>query len=325
MEIYISKDLGISINQQIKAQLRYLIISNKLKGGTKLPGLRELSTELNVNRHTLAKAYKDLEEEGLIESKPSLGTYVAEDMHLPKKKVASEFLSLVQTAMQQSLSLGYSKEDFISVAQALTIIESNSNKIKGLFLECNAQAIEQYVNDLENELGIDIEGCLIDDLIQGKFSQSALSEFRFILTTVSHYPEVKRTLNNCENIYGISTAPNLTVLGKLLSVTKYSFDMRIGIFCITANGANSLRNALVSLGIHDDNIVTYAMKGQKDITSLIKEVDLIIVSNFLTNEKYDFKKSGKPVLEYRYELDKSSIKMLKQMIQLEETFKKLVL
>lgn len=77
MQIHISSD-GVPIYQQIVDQLRHRIISGSLRAGDELPTIRGFATSLRVNPNTIARAYRELEHEGLVEKRRTTGTFVAE-------------------------------------------------------------------------------------------------------------------------------------------------------------------------------------------------------------------------------------------------------
>jgi GntR family transcriptional regulator/MocR family aminotransferase len=63
--------------QQLYVQLREAILSGELKCGMQLPSTRALASELNISRNTILSAYRQLLDEGYLESLPGSGTYVA--------------------------------------------------------------------------------------------------------------------------------------------------------------------------------------------------------------------------------------------------------
>jgi GntR family transcriptional regulator len=77
MLLHISAD-GLPIYQQIVDQIQFRIFSGQLSAGDELPTIRGLAEELTVNQNTVARAYRDLEGEGLIEKRRTTGTFVAE-------------------------------------------------------------------------------------------------------------------------------------------------------------------------------------------------------------------------------------------------------
>jgi GntR family transcriptional regulator len=70
---------------QIVDQVKAAAASGALRPGEALPSIRPLAEELRVNRNTVAKAYSELEAEGIIESRPGKGCFVSEN-HSPFKK-----------------------------------------------------------------------------------------------------------------------------------------------------------------------------------------------------------------------------------------------
>ena len=95
MDLLINKESNVQINEQIMAQLRYQIINGELEQDSRLPSARELASLLNVNRHTVSKAYKELENEGLIVTKQSSGTFVGKDIEIPKKQDIDRFVNTI--------------------------------------------------------------------------------------------------------------------------------------------------------------------------------------------------------------------------------------
>lgn len=63
--------------EQIKAKLKELIFQGVLKENEKIPSVRELAGTLAINPNTIQKAYKELENEGYIYSKPAKGNFVS--------------------------------------------------------------------------------------------------------------------------------------------------------------------------------------------------------------------------------------------------------
>ena len=62
--------------QQIAQQVRVALRMGALKVGDKLPAVREVVAETAINPNTVLKAYRDLEQEGLVRARPGLGTFV---------------------------------------------------------------------------------------------------------------------------------------------------------------------------------------------------------------------------------------------------------
>ena len=87
------------VYQQIIDQVKRDIALGRLIKDEKLPTVRQLARQLAINPNTIAKAYRQLEQEGIIVTKPGTGAFVASlDSNLSKsvrKKIASEELERI--------------------------------------------------------------------------------------------------------------------------------------------------------------------------------------------------------------------------------------
>jgi GntR family transcriptional regulator len=63
---------------QLVEQVRHAAASGGLRAGEPLPSIRPLAEELRVNRNTIAKAYAELENQGVIETIPGKGCFLKE-------------------------------------------------------------------------------------------------------------------------------------------------------------------------------------------------------------------------------------------------------
>ena len=69
---------GKPVYLQLADQIRYAAASGALRAGDPLPTIRPLAEELRVNRNTIAKAYTELESQGVIETLPGKGCFLKE-------------------------------------------------------------------------------------------------------------------------------------------------------------------------------------------------------------------------------------------------------
>src|SRR5438128_2029775 len=69
--------LGVPIYLQLMEQVKHAIETGALRAGDQLPGIRPLAEELVINPNTVAKAYRELEHEGVIELRHGAGAFVS--------------------------------------------------------------------------------------------------------------------------------------------------------------------------------------------------------------------------------------------------------
>ncbi|PCJ48260.1 MAG: GntR family transcriptional regulator [Gammaproteobacteria bacterium] len=76
MEIVIDTDDGIPLFSQLIEQIKMAVLTNQIDPGDQLPSIRQLANDLEINNKTVAKAYKLLERDSVIQSKGFRGTFI---------------------------------------------------------------------------------------------------------------------------------------------------------------------------------------------------------------------------------------------------------
>ena len=79
MLIHLDMASGVPIYAQLVQQVRYLIAAGRLRAGEEMPPIRVLAERLVINPNTVARAYRDLEQCGLVVKRSTTGTFVADD------------------------------------------------------------------------------------------------------------------------------------------------------------------------------------------------------------------------------------------------------
>ena len=69
---------GVPIYLQLMEQVKHAIETGALRPGEQLPGIRPLAEDLVINPNTVAKAYRELEHEGVIELRQGAGAFVSD-------------------------------------------------------------------------------------------------------------------------------------------------------------------------------------------------------------------------------------------------------
>lgn len=67
---------GVPIYMQLIQQVKRLVAMGALTNGEQLPTVKQLAQDLTINANTVARAYHDLEREGIIETTPGRGSFV---------------------------------------------------------------------------------------------------------------------------------------------------------------------------------------------------------------------------------------------------------
>ncbi len=116
--IRINSQEGTPIYIQIVRQFKYLIATGSLKSGDELPPVRVLAQQLLINPNTVAKAYRELESDGLIYTRPGAGTYVAEPRTLFSDEERIRILSeKVDVLLTEAKHLNFSLSELLHLIQ----------------------------------------------------------------------------------------------------------------------------------------------------------------------------------------------------------------
>lgn len=111
--------LGVPIYLQLMEQVKHAIETGALRPGEQLPGIRPLAEELVMNPNTVAKAYRELEHEGVIELRHGAGAFVSAQPRT--KKVAEavrEAQPVIASTVKRLRARGLSDEEIRRLFEA---------------------------------------------------------------------------------------------------------------------------------------------------------------------------------------------------------------
>jgi GntR family transcriptional regulator len=118
MQLQLSFKSGKPVYLQIVDQVRAAAAAGAIRAGEPLPSIRPLAEELRVNRNTVAKAYAELESQGIIESVAGKGSFLRANNSPFKKEVRRQMLtSEIDEAVVQAHHLQVSKDEFLRLAE----------------------------------------------------------------------------------------------------------------------------------------------------------------------------------------------------------------
>ncbi|GAA2950211.1 MULTISPECIES: GntR family transcriptional regulator [Streptomyces] len=113
LTIALDPDSAVAPYEQLRAQLSEQARSGTLPVGFRLPTVRGLAEELGLAANTVAKAYRALEADGVIETRGRNGTFVAAAGGTARRKAAA----VAQEYAEQARRLGLSRAEALSGAE----------------------------------------------------------------------------------------------------------------------------------------------------------------------------------------------------------------
>ena len=109
---------GKPVYLQLVDQIRYAAASGTLRPGEPLPSIRPLAEELRVNRNTIAKAYTELEGQGVIETIPGRGCFLKKSDSPFNKQVRQKLLAAeIDEAVVMAHHLQVDRERFLALVR----------------------------------------------------------------------------------------------------------------------------------------------------------------------------------------------------------------
>ena len=111
--------LGVPIYLQLMEQVKHAVETGALRPGEQLPGIRPLAEELVINPNTVAKAYRELEHEGVIELRHGAGAFIS--ANAPAKKVTDSVRAgkpIVASAVERLRARGLSDDEIRRLFEA---------------------------------------------------------------------------------------------------------------------------------------------------------------------------------------------------------------
>ena len=117
------------IFQQIADNISHQILEGKLPPGERVPSVRDLAVEFEVNRNTLLRTYSMLEDSGIIVNKRGIGFFVAENaMEIIRENEKKEFFTNdLPDFLRKVQILKLSETD---LSELISLIKMNSNEKK---------------------------------------------------------------------------------------------------------------------------------------------------------------------------------------------------
>ena len=116
MQFWINPSSRSPIHRQLSDQIREAVARGRLSPDDRLPSVRELSRTLVVNPNTIARVYRDLEQEGVLYARQGLGAFVAElKTELSTRARKRRLGEHLDRFLTEAVYLGFSAEEVVAV------------------------------------------------------------------------------------------------------------------------------------------------------------------------------------------------------------------
>src|SRR5262245_50184299 len=130
MFVHVDTRNGLAVYDQIVRQVKFAVADGALRSGELVPSVRELARELAINPNTVARAYRQLQDDGVVEPVRGTGLSIAASA---RRQCQSERTKLIRTrlrlVLEEALRSGLDTTDIESlIKEELTSARRNKQR-----------------------------------------------------------------------------------------------------------------------------------------------------------------------------------------------------
>lgn len=109
----------VPIYKQIKRNIYKLLLRGEIKDGEMLPSIRDLASSIRVNPNTVAKAYREMESEGIVVARQGLGYMIITNRNQIRKIILEELKKDLSDYLIRYQKLGVTLDEILEVIKTL--------------------------------------------------------------------------------------------------------------------------------------------------------------------------------------------------------------
>jgi len=309
MDLQINSKSRVPVHLQLEQQIKHLIMTGGFEVGGRLPSIRAMAGFLRVNRNTVARVFSDLEREGFVESSRGSGMYVLE----PPVDAVEMKGDVLDRVMDLAAAQGLPVEDLAYALLARAGAEPRE-KSKILFVECTREELDQFSDELEGQLPVEVERVLLEDL-PGRLSEDGEPPWTLAVTTFFHVHEVQDLMEPL----GVETVALLAEanLESLQRLTELPAGTTVGVVGWGRTCMENLARSLEGAGLdHLDFVQAYVDEDPDEALRVLQSVRAVICASITARRLREF---GAPedleIIEEDRTLDKGGVEMLGRMLR----------
>lgn len=234
----INKSLKIPYTEQLIRNIRWSIFTGEVKWTEKLPPIRVLADDLGVSINTVRNAYKQLEQQELVVTRPHIGTIVlAESMD--KNRLEEELITSIKNALYYRLSI----DEVRGIVDKVLQEAGESKKKSVIFVYEEKLTGHRFAVQIAEEANVEVEEVQLDQL------QDYLEEHRnqiehldAIITTYFLYARVRSIARSYQSIiYGMTVEVASSVISAMESLQAGS---EVAVICRKDESGSAFANLI---------------------------------------------------------------------------------
>ena len=309
MNLQINSKSHVPVHLQLEQQIKHLIMTGSFEVGSRLPSIRAMAGFLRINRNTVGRVFTDLEREGFVESRRGSGMYVLE----PPVDAVEMKDDLLDRVMDLASAQGLPVED-LAYALLARAGAAPREKTKILFVECTREELDQFSDELEGQLPVDVERVLLEDL-PARLAEDGEPPWALAVTTFFHVHEVQELVEPL----GLETVALLAEanLESLRRLTELPAGTTVGVMGWGQTCMENLSRSLEGAGLDQLDFVQANVDGDpEEALGVLRGVGAVVCASITARR---LKELGVPdeleIIEEDRTLDKGGVEMLGRMLR----------
>jgi GntR family transcriptional regulator len=306
MKLTLARNSPISIKDQIKRQIRMLIGSGEFLIGSPLPSARDMAKSLNVNRNTVAVAYRELAAEGILEAVAGSGTFIK---NIESDDKMNELRRIMDNALENAVTAGFTPDQITDfILHRLTAFSREFQNGRILVVECNQEAIDDISAALKRNLPAAPVGVLIQDLEADPASAAEMApNFDLIVCGFNHFHELKKIMPDCPvEIVAVMLKPDIRVINELMRLPAGTC---VGFVCANQRSTETFfKQAVFSSGSSLRRV--WAGFDNPALQSALDECDVIFASAYVYDRIIGIVGAGRRVIKVNLDIDPAAIDLV---------------
>jgi GntR family transcriptional regulator len=310
MDLRINSKSHVPVHVQLEGQIKHLILTGGFEVGSRLPSIRAMAGFLRVNRNTVARVFSDLEKEGYVESRRGSGVYVIEPPVEAEDLMRQEVLERV---MDLAAAHDVPVEDLAYALLARAGVKPRE-KTRILFSECTRAELDQFSDELEEQLPVEVERVLIEDLAE-RLSGVEDPPWRLAVTTFFHIHEVQEMVEP-RGIEAVALLAEAT-LESLQRLMELPSEIPVGVVGWGRTCLQNLSRSIEGAGLdHLDFIQVNVDGGPDSVLATLDEVQAVVCASVTARRLRELGvPEGLEIIEEDRILDQGGIEMLGKMLR----------
>ncbi len=294
----------------MEGQIKHLILAGRFEVGSRLPSIRALAGYLRVNRNTVARVISDLEREGYVESRRGSGVYVVKP---PVDEEEAKRHEVVERVIDLAAARGIPVEELGYALLARGGVRPQE-KTPILFVECTRAELDQFSDELEAQLPVEVERVLLEDLAE-RISGAEELPWRMAVTTFFHVHEVQGIVEprGMETVALLAEA-NIESLRRL---TELPAGTPVGVVGWGQTCMENLSRSIEGAGLDHLRFVQVYVDEQTDkMLEDLEGVEAVVCASITAKRLRELGAPGDlEIIEEDRTLDQSGIEMLGRMLR----------